>query len=406
MVATLQPLVGLRLQEILTGEQDIVLGFYSPHGLLWLWMDLNAARPCVLPWSTLPQRPQLQKSPLNLFLRAHFDDHVLRAVARAGRVVNFTFGNGERVLELRLTPHTRNFIAKADGKQVAWQKPSPILGAEEKEMELPIRGLERLREEWLALRGQGKTRAQKKSDPRERLQKDLEKKQKALLKVQEELQRKQDLPWKDVGDWLKAHQTLDVPQEFEPFVDRRRKLSWNIEQCFTKARETEGKAFGTEKRLAILKEEIAALEQRLSGPLRDVPKAHEKPKISLGEIEAHGRTLRLSDEITVIAGKSAADNLKILRKARSWDLWVHLRDYPSSHAVVFRNKNTKIGDAVLNQVAEWFVRQQLGDKIQRHRGEKFALLVAECRHVRPIKGDKIGRVTYRDERVLIYKLPS
>ena len=402
---TLQPLVGLRLQEVLTSEQDIVLGFYSPQGLLWLWMDLNPVRPSLLPWTTLPHRPVLKKSPLNLFLRAHFADHVLRDVQREGRIVRFTFGNKDRELELRLTPHTRNLTAKSEGKQISWQKPAPASHHEERDLQQSLRGLETLREEWLALKGKGKTRAQKKSDPRERLQKDLEKKQKALLKVQEELQRKHELPWKAVGDWLKVNQSLDVPQEFEPFVDKRRKLSWNIEQCFAKARETEGKAFGTEKRLEVLKQEIEALERRLNGPLRDVPAEPQKPKVSLQEIEAVGRTLRLSDEITVVAGKSAADNLKILRKARAWDLWFHLRDHPSSHAVLFRNKNTKVSDSTLRSVAEWFVRQQLGDKIQRHRGEKFALLVAECRHVRPIKGDKIGRVTYRDERVLIYKLP-
>lgn len=399
---TLRPLVGLRLQEVLTSEQDVVLGFYSTQGLLWLWIDLSAVRPCLLPWTTLPQRPKLEKNPLNLFLRAHFKDHVLREVHNDGRVVKFIFNNG--TLELRLLAHARNLIAAADGKQVAWQKPSPLPSAPEKLIEQNPRGLEQLREEWLAARG--KSKIARAADPRERLQRDLEKKKAAHLKVQGELKRKQEMPWKEIGEWLKTHQTLDVPNHWEPFVDRRRKLSWNIEQCFVKARELEGKSFGTEKRLQILADEIQRLETRLQSPLRDVPAEPEKPKISLGDIAAQGRTLRLSDEVTVVVGKSAADNLKILRKARSWDLWFHLRDYPSSHAVLFRNKNTKISDAVLRTVAEWFVRHQLGDKVQRHAGEKFSLLVAECRHVRPIKGDKIGRVTYRDERVLIYKIPG
>jgi len=378
-----------------------VLGFYSPEGVLWLWIDLNAVRPCLLPWTEVPLRLPQAKSPLNLFLRAHFRDRVLRNVSAQGCVISLEFGDGNR-LELRLIPHVRNILAFADGKQIAWQKPSPLPETPEREALSAPRSLEDLREEWLALRGAGK--GKKSSDPKARLENELSKKHKALEKVEEELARKRDLPYKAVGDWLKVHQNLDVPREWEPFVDKRRKLSWNIEQCFTKARESLGKITGTEKRAEILREEIDRLKARLAGPIQETPR-QEKPKVSLGDFAAQGRTLRLNDELTVVAGKSAGDNLKILRKARAWDLWFHLRDYPGSHAVLFRNKNTKVGENLILQVVDWFLRMQLGSKVTQHSGEKFAVLIAECRHVHPIKGDKVGRVTYHDERVLIYKMP-
>ncbi|NJL25746.1 MAG: hypothetical protein HC902_11610 [Calothrix sp. SM1_5_4] len=60
----------------------------------------------------------------------------------------------------------------------------------------------------------------------------------------------------------------------------------------------------------------------------------------------------------------------------------------------------------MQQVFAWFVKNHLGNKYSQSAGERFHVLVAECRHVRPIKGDKLGRVTYRDERVLIYRIPS
>jgi hypothetical protein len=81
-----------------------------------------------------------------------------------------------------------------------------------------------------------------------------------------------------------------------------------------------------------------------------------------------------------------------------------MRDFPSSHAVFFRNKGTKVGDAEFRQAAEWFIRNHFGPKAKEHSGEKFELIIAECRFVKPIKGDKIGRVTYRDERILIHQL--
>ncbi|MGZ3721825.1 MAG: hypothetical protein ACXVA9_02765 [Bdellovibrionales bacterium] len=413
MASALKPLVGLRLQEVLTSEQDVVLGFYSSDGMLWLWIDLNAIAPSLLPWTDLPLRPALTKNPLNLFLRAHFVNRILRGIDVAkdqGRVIFLNFGQegvDELKLELRLFPHGRNLLAFAGTKRIAWQKPAPLQETSEYHLsETKPRGLDELREQWLAQKSHKKSGAKKPTDVKSRLQNDLSKKQKALQKVEEELKRKQELPWKAVGDWLKMHQSLEVPKEFEPFIDKRRKLSWNIEEAYGKARESEGKIFGTEKRLATLRREIEQTEKQLAGPLREMPNAPLRPKISLGDIEAQGRTLRISDELTAVAGKSAADNLKILRKARAWDLWFHMRDYPSSHAVLFRNKSAKVNDKVLMTVAEWFVRNHLGAKAAQHAGEKFALVVVECRHVRPIKGDKIGRVTFHDERVLICKLPS
>lgn len=409
VVATLAPLRGLRLQEVMTSPQDVVLGFYSASGLLWLWIDLAALNPSVLPWTQLPFKPQAVKSPLQLFLRAHFLARVLTDIevsASFGRVVYLTFGEGDDRprLELRLFPHGRNLLATAAGKKIAWQKPAELSEAGDPVGRISERDLDQLREEWRQARAAGKMqRATAAADPRAKLQNNIDKKLKAVEKVREELQRKQDLPWRQIGDWIKAHQSLDVPSEWEPFVDRRRKLAWNIEQCYTKAREGEGKLGGTERRLAALEREIADLRLQLQGPLNGAaPAAKTQP--TLADIKAEGRTLRLPGDLTVVAGKSAADNMKILRKARSWDLWFHLRDYPGSHAVLFRNKNVKINDATLHQVAEWFIRLQLGVKAKAQVGEKFDVAVTECRYVRPIKGDKLGRVSYHDERVLTCRL--
>ena len=131
VVGALKPLIGLRLQEVQTSSQDVVLGFYSPTGMLWLWIDLNAISPCLLPWTALPLRPQVQKTPLNLFLRAHFVDKVLRGIqlsAEQGRLVHLEFAHeeGEAQLELHLFPHGRNLLAHADGKHIAWQKPQDL----------------------------------------------------------------------------------------------------------------------------------------------------------------------------------------------------------------------------------------------------------------------------------------
>lgn len=418
VVATLKPLLGTRLQEIQTTASDLVLGFYTSSGLLWLWLDLNPVHPSLLPWTELPLRLKWEKTPLNLFLRAHFTGRVLSSMRRSqenGRVVHLHFGSLEEAgpeLEIRLFPHGRNVLARSAGKQVAWQRPSPLEPATVKEADpFKIRNLDELRQQWLESRS-GKSGGRKRGgieDTRARLENELQRKAKALRKVDEELTRKKDLPWRQVGNWLKENQSLEVPKAWEPFVDRRRKLSWNIDECFSRARDLEGKTFGTEKRRDLLLADIARLKENLSLPTGQWPAdalSPRTPPAPLVAAEAQGRSLRLSGEVTVIAGKSAADNMKLLRKARSWDLWLHLRDFPSSHAILFRNKNTKVTETMLHEAAAWFVRSHLGKKFADRAGERFHVMVAECRHVRPIKGDKLGRVTYRDERTLIYKVPA
>ncbi len=416
VVASLKALLGARLQEIKALGNDLALGFYSNGDMLWLWVDLNALRPSLLPWTQLPlPLESKKKSPLNLFLRAHFDGHKLTAVERlsaAGRVVQLTFSGGQS-LEIRLFPHGANIIARAGEKSLSFAKVEPLIEAPQAAAagDLLNRDLAALREQWLALRvgagrgGGGKGKKNSQNDPVSRVSGELARKEKALAKVEEELKRKSDLPWRAVGEWLKEKQTLDVPAEWAPFVDKRRKLSWNIDQCFGKARDVEGKIFGTEQRLKLLKEEIQGLRRELEKPPSEMTVKPKTPSLQpLKDSDATGRTLRLNDELVAVAGKNAADNLKLLRKARAWDYWLHLQDQPGSHVILFRNKSTTVSDAVLRQVIAWFTRIQFGKKYANYAGDKVKVIVTECRHVRPIKGDRLGRVNYQDERILIYQL--
>ena len=403
VVGSLEPLQGLRLQEVMTSTEDVILGFYSPQRMLWLWIDLQAVVPSLLPWTDLPIKPALTKTPLHLFLRAHFVGKSLSAAEVSetkGRVAHLKFGD-DHELELWLIPHRRNLLARAGKKKVAWQKPGDLADTPAQTQGEP-RSLDRLREEWQMFRGAGGKKKSSRPDPATVLQQQLRKKEQALAKVMEELARKKEMPWRDLGDWLKTNQSLAVPREWELFIDKRRKLAWNIEQCFVKAREADGKIIGTEKRREALQNEIQALRERLAQPhptLLPAPVALKAP--SLNQMEAQGRTLKLGDDLSMVAGKSAADNMKILRQARAWDLWFHMRDFPSSHAILLRNKSRKVSEAELRQAAQWFVRTHFGSKAAEHLGEKVEVVITECRYVKPIKGDKLGRVTYHDERVLI-----
>lgn len=412
VVASLKALLGARLQEIKAAGNDVALGFYTNGEMLWIWADLNALRPSLLPWTNLPLSLEAKKkTPLNLFLRAHFDGHKLTGIERVkdyGRVVRLTF-SGEQTLEFRLFPHGCNVIARSGEKSLSFAKVEPLVEAPPAPSELLNRDLDALRQQWLSLRGGAAGGGGKKkgasADPVSRVKGELARKEKALAKVNEELQRKTDLPWRAVGEWLKSNQTLEVPEEWQPFVDKRRKLSWNVDQCFAKARDVEGKIFGTEQRRKLLREEIDGLKLELEKPPGEMTIKPQTPSLQpLKDSDASGRTLRLSDELVAVAGKNAADNLKLLRKARAWDFWLHLQDQPGSHVILFRNKSTSVSDAVFKQVIAWFTRIQFGKKYSNYVGDKVKVIVTECRHVRPIKGDRLGRVNYQDERIIIHQL--
>ena len=402
VIGTTKVLRDCRLQEVITFGEVIGLAFWTPGQILWLMADLNPQAPIVLPFSEQPLSIANKKSPLQLFLRAHFVGRVLKDIfvqRELGRVVKLVFSDDAKI-EIRLFPRGTNIIAAAHSKQISYDVVQPLLPNVEAKGVDTIRDLQQLREQWLSLRQKNAaTRLKKDKEP---LHRDLviAKKEKALLKVREEIQAKLELPQRKVADWLKANQSLDVPKDWEPFVDKRRKLAWNIEQCYAQAKETERKLLGTQHRAQKLEDEIESLKQQTQVPGSGVVAAAVEPIHPLKLANAEGRSLKLSSGIYVVAGKSGADNLKLLRKARSWDYWIHVKDHPSSHAIVFRNKNGQVSNEEWQQMAQWFLKMSLGKKADKHVGERFDLLIAECRFVTPVKGDRLGRVTYRQERVL------
>jgi len=105
--------------------------------------------------------------------------------------------------------------------------------------------------------------------------------------------------------------------------------------------------------------------------------------------------MKLKD-LEVVIGKSAKDNLEILRKARAWDIWMHFKDEPGAHLVIFRGRRREVTQNELQQIAKWFVSTTLKETLNR----PIELIYTEERYVQPIKGDRLGRVKYQKEKVL------
>ncbi len=424
-----------RVQEVrLFADEVLAIGLYQ-RGLVWLIFDLNNANPDVYTVDDLSELKRREtKKPLSLFMQAHFRGaKFVRAETRPefGRVIWLYFDSageaaeGALEIEVRLFARGANAIARAGDKSVALRKPSELKVIEHFGDEIGDDSRDEAGARGPADGGAGDGILMARSaapptkaaaeDPR---QKRIEKLKKALLKVEAELAVKKSELWQAAGEQIKLLQTLDVPIELSKFIDAKKSLTWNIQTCFQKAKAVQKKIVGTETRRRELAAEIAEAIGRLvtEGPDARLHQKNadrnaergtdKKAPALLNDAEARGRTFDLGDNLYLFVGKSAADNLRILRKAKPWHYWLHLRDHPGSHGIVARNKNQAVDDNVLQKAAHHLLMAQFGSKAQRHSGEKFGVVVTECRFVRPIRGDRLGRVNYSDARTLVHQLKS
>lgn len=432
IVEMLRSLIGARLQKVYSGPKDLVLELYIQGRERWIWVDLEATRPFV---TVLHERPHYLpkiKKPTSLFLHAHAVNRSLAKVEwmeGAGRVLRLVFGNeaalGSCELEVRLFPHGQNVGISCGDKKIWWSKPKNLVisDGEEAAVDQKRRSHSELRAEWvdhrpdLFIRYAGRDSASAdKAQPNQQgplsqrtpqidVNLEIEKRRKIASKIRLEIERKLEAPWARLGEWLKVHQNFSVPTEWAKFIDQEKTLAENIGKCFKKAKETQIKLLGTQERLTQILGEIGELESGNLGSFLEEVNRSLNGKSRRGLKEPDGEKMRvrkrqIGNRWLAYVGRSARDNLSLLRKARAWDLWLHLRDFPGSFCIVHRNKEEIVTDVVLKEAAQWMAQETFGAKASERKGERLAVAVAECRYVRPIKGDTLGRVTYQKARHL------
>ncbi|HAG92228.1 MAG TPA: hypothetical protein DCL41_10160 [Bdellovibrionales bacterium] len=414
---TLLHLKGGRLQNVLTRLQDVVFEFYFHRNLYYLWFDDNKLRPVLSFWTERPHLTLRKKtSPILLFLKAHFLGETLVDVQfdpKMGRKILLKFSN-HKSLEFRIFPHGQNLIAKTQENSLSLHKVKELQAMESIPSEdEDLRSVEAFSLEWLVSRkplklaGKKQNLGESSNAPKSSAQKTFEKKQKSLKraieKVSQELEKKESDPWGEVAQWLKSHSNWEsLPKEFEVFVDKRKSVHKNMDLLFAKSKDTKRKLEGTKSRLESLKKNLKTLEEKGYASLEKKTAQGSQKSLDRplrGDVKA--RTLKLTPEIKVVCGRSAKDNLSLLRQAKAWDLWFHLKDQPSSHAIAFLPKSKSLTPAQIEKVIQWFFKETFGAKFKNEIGLKHTVLIAECRFVKPIRGDRIGRVQYRNEKVFV-----
>lgn len=403
-----ETLMSHQLQEIVANDRGLALGFHGAGQMNWLVFDLVPNTPfLILRPDTSPFKKGPKTKPVGLFLNSHGKGkylHSVEVLSDFGRVVKFVLKGGLDTLEmeLRLIPKQANLLVKISGKQISWEKPLPLQPPPKIEQVIEARSYVGILKEWDEFY-RGALTAKTSLDPRvqweKQKEKDLLKKNKALSEIDKQIHSQEDRVWSRVGQELKKIGSLDVSAELKSYVDPSQSLSWNIEQAFSKAKQLATKKEGARQRQESLSLEIHKLEQ-----------THYSPKVQKNSLvdlmkktEAKGRKLHLDSGAIVYLGKSGSDNLALLRQAKAWDLWVHLRDFPGAHAIIHKTREQAISEVEMRQVANWVAKESLATK-SLSLGQKVEVIYVECRFVKPIKGDKLGRVNYHSEKSLLVQV--
>ena len=390
----LQKIKGSFLSRYAYNEKVLQLYFEKEDLKLWLTFSLKPGAPYFFSSENRIFLVPTLKKPLGLFLKTHFLNETLVDIKRnthLGRVVEIVFENHKSMV-VSLFPGGQNIELISGAKNVFAFKPKEILAkASDPDYTAPeIRGPEFFEEQW---QKQGSSREIKKVSG-DLDQKELKKKQKGLDQMLEKLDKMIQSDWWELGEWLKTEQSLEnVPEPWKEKVDLKESLSWNIENSFQQHKKNLSKISGTEERIALLREEIKAIEN-------GERKVSEKKAPSLmHQSEAKGRTWDLGEH-RLYMGKSGKDNLNLLRKAKPWYLWLHIRDYPGTHGIIERQRKQELSREILAQAAQHVIKQSLGESAKGN----YSVVIAECRYVKPVKSAKSGQVTYSHEKVIHIKV--
>ena len=375
-------LSGARLQKLSSLSNGVVLEFYNLGKLYSLYVDLGKVPFVYIEPDKLKKMKQ-QVKPIEVFLKSHFISSICQAITQPDpleRRVQIHFSDN-RVIEIQLAPHAKNISAFANAKSIHFKKPVELSQPPSDYTPDKVRTYDELYAEF-------KTFSKPKVQPsikkgaekqKKKIKQDIEKHQRQLSSYQEMKAYIESFQ----GDWSKKAQ--EVPESLKPYWDFESPVYNNYEKANEKIKALE------------VKHQRAVMQ--LDKPLKP---SKTPQKQVYKNIDVATRKLELESGVLAFIGKSAKDNLLLLRNAKPWFLWMHLKDLPGSHVIVVKNKNQKISENDLHVVAKWLLSQQFQNK--KHKmGEKFDVIYTECRYVKPIKGNKTGLVNYQNEKSLTVK---
>lgn len=217
-----------------------------------------------------------------------------------------------------------------------------------------------------------------------KLEKDYSKTEKKLQRIEEDLKKAKNADhYRRLGDLLKINYNQISPRQtsieledvFEPDAPtieikllEGKSPKDNVTHYYQLAQKAERgyetlqkRHDATEAELAVLKEKLAKVSacslaelKALNSPAEVKSSKKEKP-VKKANPDGHYKVYRCtsSDGFKIIIGRSAEDNDYVtVHLARGNDGWLHVRDYPGSHAVIRAEKGREITTTAWREAAE------------------------------------------------------
>ena len=168
-------------------------------------------------------------------------------------------------------------------------------------------------------------------------------------------------------------------------IDSRKKL---INEFFAKSKKLKAKAQNITLQVQNIAENIAFLESKISF-IKNAKNANDiKIIMQKNDKFSHKNTTKnpkkspkyesfFIENTKISIGKNASENIALLHDAKSEDLWMHIRDIPSSHLIIHSHKNATIKDEILRKAGEilvGFAKLKGGNFLVDYTKRKFVKL--------------------------------
>lgn len=389
-------LVDARLQTVVYNPKKVLfLEFYKQQSIL-LFIDLRKPN-CFIGVLKDKKAPKKLKKdqPISLFLRSHFVGKSLKLVelcSQFGRVLRFHFSE-ELKFEVRLFPKDTNCIAETADKKMSYDRPTDLEPLEDNYIPKEYRDFFDASASWWAEFSGSAVNLSVKEDPQKAKAKALKKIEKQKEKLHRQLK---ELSLGTIEEQLAIFEEFGESSE-KYLKDRWASLEgelWHQKMAglYVARKKAMQKKQGILQRFEELTKEKQQIEKGVS--LNKEALAKSSTKADLQKVTgAKTKSKNISSDLRIHIGKTAKENVLLLRKAKPWYLWMHLKDRPGSHLIVEKNKNRDLSLKELQSAAL---------ELLKSMGEAGTQVIqyAECRYIKPIKGDKLGRVKVTQEKTL------
>lgn len=452
LLENFQSLRGSKVQNIFYQGSQCLLELWSATlKKQYFFFDVHKVRPfCFYSPDRVAMEQSPFKSPVGLFSKGHLRGKKLTSITlplSTERILLFNFESF--FLEFSMIPHFVNIKVSYNGKSLYWYKAKEGFLENTPLVVAPPRSLLNMKKEWLG--GQVQLNINKEKGKKQNtfilfLSQKIKKTKRALLKNDKDIKDREGAAniAQNIAFRLRATSSLAGLNKTQiTHIKEKKSWAWNMDDQFARYKKLIYKLEQTQSRQKDLKKEIDILnalvensflkslnivinlvlfkkckvekipQLLLSGEksyevafkkgfFKKLIQSNSKKSFSKNDSLFPGiakRSLLLDSGVMVVGGKNAKANIDLLRQAKPWHTWVHLRDYPSSHAIVLIPKSEKTTDKEIIKIGRWLAEISL--KKESLANIKLDIIYTQCRFVKSIKGDSLGRVSYKNEKTIL-----